>query len=77
MTAKEREDWDSCTDELLDSFDEGSTGNKVACEMWVCLHKQASTYNRGGILTKASYLLTPICTAAGVALPVSEPPRIV
>lgn len=49
----------------------GSAGNKAACNMWVCLHNQASKYHRGGILTKASNLLSPICIPAGIFLPVS------
>lgn len=66
----ERRDWTDCTRSLLHDFDQGSEGNRAACDMWVCLHNQASKYHRGGILTTASNLLTPFCTAAGVILPV-------
>ncbi|KAJ3481190.1 hypothetical protein NLG97_g7884 [Lecanicillium saksenae] len=68
-TIAESMDWNSCTRELLDEFDTDSTGNRAACNMWVCLHNQAAKYQRGGLLTTASNILTPICTAAGVILP--------
>jgi hypothetical protein len=60
-----------CTADLIDSFDMDSSGNKAACEMLSCLQNQASKYSRGGILTKASYVLTPICRGAAAISPVS------
>ena len=38
--------------------------------MLSCLQNQASKYNRGGVLTKASSVLTPICTGIGAFAPV-------
>ncbi|KAJ6783172.1 hypothetical protein PWT90_03743 [Aphanocladium album] len=69
VSPAEDADWNECTTALLDEFDSNSTGNRAACNMWVCLHNQASKYQRGGLLTVASNLLTPICTATGVVLP--------
>ncbi|KAK2591288.1 hypothetical protein QQS21_011006 [Conoideocrella luteorostrata] len=64
VSPDEERDWQSCADQLLNTFDEGDDGAKAACNVWECLHTQASRHNRLGILATASNLLTPICTIA-------------
>lgn len=64
--------WDDCISELIEAFEREENPSRAACNAWVSLHNVATTYKRGGVLTKLSNLLTPICTAAGVILPVRE-----
>ncbi|OAA72670.1 hypothetical protein LEL_08454 [Akanthomyces lecanii RCEF 1005] len=61
---QESEAWHGCTQSLVDEFDQGKTGDVPACNLWGCLHKQASHYGRGGTITTMSNLLSPACVAA-------------
>lgn len=57
----ERKDWNLCHNNLMNEFKQGSDGDKAACNLWSCLHDQASKYNRGGGITALSNILSPIC----------------
>lgn len=57
----EVKDWQSCTNLLLNAWNDKVQGSGPACDMWNCLHDKASKYQRGGALTAISNALTPIC----------------
>jgi hypothetical protein len=57
----EVKDWQSCTNQLLNAWNDKVQGSGPACNMWNCLHTQASKYGRGGALTAISNVLNPIC----------------
>ncbi|EFY91712.1 hypothetical protein J3459_006643 [Metarhizium acridum] len=63
---QEVEDWRTCTRDLIKTFDSPTSGNEAACRMWACLHNNVSKYNRGGIVTQSSKLLTPLCNFKGL-----------
>lgn len=74
VSYQESQAWHGCTDSLVQEYDQGATGDVPSCNLWDCLHKQASYYNRGGAITAISNLLTPTCLAARLPNPVSGPP---
>ncbi len=59
--------WRSCTNQFLQSVNDGISGSRPACNFWECLHVQASRFNRGGLLTGISNVLNPICSATNIA----------
>ncbi|KAL2856478.1 hypothetical protein BJY01DRAFT_242817 [Aspergillus pseudoustus] len=67
VTQAEYNDWEGCLQNLLKAFDGGEVGDKAPCDYWSCLHVQASKYDRGGILTGASNVLTAVCGVDNVA----------
>ncbi|EXU98640.1 hypothetical protein X797_008354 [Metarhizium robertsii] len=63
---QEAEDWRICTQDLIKTFDTPASGDEAACRMWACLHNHLGKYNRGGVVTKTSKLLTPLCNFNGL-----------
>ncbi|PVH79225.1 hypothetical protein DL98DRAFT_516273 [Cadophora sp. DSE1049] len=66
ISPSEADDWRSCTNGFLLSVDRGEDGSGPACNFWECLHIQAAKWGRGGLLTAASEILSPICSGANV-----------
>ncbi|KAH7419499.1 hypothetical protein BKA64DRAFT_19049 [Cadophora sp. MPI-SDFR-AT-0126] len=66
ISPSEADDWRSCTNGFLLSIDRGDDGSGPACNFWECLHIQAAKWGRGGLLTAASEILSPICSGANV-----------
>ncbi|KAG4439931.1 hypothetical protein IFR05_004606 [Cadophora sp. M221] len=67
ITDQEADDWRSCTNAFLQSVDRQEGGSIPACLFWSCLHTQANTWKRGGLLTGISNALNPICTIGNIA----------
>ncbi|CAL3966492.1 unnamed protein product [Diplocarpon coronariae] len=58
--------WRSCMNGWLQGINDGAAGSGPACNVWDCLHVQASKYHRGGLLTSISNVLTPVCSAVNI-----------
>lgn len=71
---QESQDWKSCTNDLLADFRRGTPPVKASCNMWDCLHRQASRYHRGGGIATVSNALDPICIGGNIisGIPVSS-----
>ncbi|KAJ2970720.1 hypothetical protein NQ176_g8049 [Zarea fungicola] len=63
---QESQDWKSCTNDLLADFRRGTPPVKASCNMWDCLHRQASRYHRGGGIATVSNALDPICIGGNI-----------
>lgn len=66
VTSSEQRGWYECTATLLDKFEKGDDGSKAACDLWSCLHLQATRWQRGGGITALSSVLDPVCWGTNV-----------
>ncbi|KID66955.1 hypothetical protein MBR_09282, partial [Metarhizium brunneum ARSEF 3297] len=66
ISPEEKQEWESCTDDLIYAYNHGAARVEKPCVFWECLDTNTNKYPRGGGIT------APPTLSAALALPLSS-----